>query len=79
MTVYTVPQLAEMLQAKADTIRQWIVSGRLPALNLARPGQRAMYRVTAEQLAEFQGRCAVVKIEKSRRKPTDSIPFRRYA
>jgi hypothetical protein len=77
--MHTVPQLAELFQVKPDTVRAWIVNGRLKAQNLAGPGKRAQYRVTDEQLAAFQGHCAVVKIEKPRRTKSESLPFRRYA
>jgi len=74
----TPPQVAKLLQVKPDTVRAWIVSGRMPALNLALPGKRAQYRITQEQLNQFQARCTVVKAEKpqSRRQ---TIPFQRYA
>jgi excisionase family DNA binding protein len=77
MTVYTVSEVAELFQVDGDTVRAWIVSGRLKALNLAEPGKRAQYRVTEEQLADFQARCTVVRMPIKRRKRAPE-PRRRW-
>ena len=61
----TVDQVAAQLGVTTDTVRQWIRSGRMPALNIGTP-ERPRYRVTDDQLAEFEGRCAVVKMPQSK-------------
>lgn len=58
---YTTKQVAEILKLSADTVRAMILTGRMKALNLAQPGKRPQYRVTAEQLAEFQARATILK------------------
>lgn len=78
MMVYTVPQLAELFHVKSDTVRAWIASGRLSAINLAQPGKRAQYRITQEQLAEFQARCTVVKLPTKQRRQRSEEPRRQW-
>lgn len=65
---YTTAEVAEVLKLSPDTVRGLIVSGRLQALNLAEPGKRAQYRVTAEQLAEYQQRTTIAKFPIRRKK-----------
>lgn len=52
----TPPQAARKLGVSPDTVRGWISSDELKAVNVARPGKRANHRISREALAEFEQR-----------------------
>jgi excisionase family DNA binding protein len=56
----TVSEVAERERVKPDTVRGWIRSGELPAIDLARRGaKRPRFRIRLEDLQAFErGRCA---------------------
>ncbi len=56
---YTVVDLVNELQVHEQTVRRWIKSGDLPAYAL---GDRAGYRVAAEDLQEFMNRRRVGEV-----------------
>jgi excisionase family DNA binding protein len=51
----TVAQIAQRLQVSPDTVRGWVVSGELPAIDVtaAGPRQRRHVRITEASLLEF--------------------------
>lgn len=59
--IYTTAEVAAILKLSPDTVRALILRGQLSALNLAKPGSRPQYRVTAEQLAEYQRRATILR------------------
>jgi len=62
----TPPQAARRLGVHADTVRAWINKGTLKAVNVAlTPGVgRPRYRISCEELANFQARQAVTPLPK---------------
>lgn len=64
----TPSDVAAEFAVDADTVRGWIVSGRLLAINTAAPGKRACYRIEQEAIDEFKSRSAIVKLPIKRRK-----------
>jgi excisionase family DNA binding protein len=78
----TPPQVAKRYGVSPDTVRAWIASGALRAVDVGR-GRRARYRVPADALKESDAkRPAKVTPEappqrRRRRKP--ELPFRRYS
>ena len=52
-TVYSVSQLAEILQRSRSSIRSLIRSGRLSAFDAAPEGRLRQYRVTEDALQKF--------------------------
>ena len=49
-TMYTVQEVADQLNVHPDTVRQWIRSGELEAIDL---GGRAGFRVSESALQKF--------------------------
>lgn len=49
----TPPEIAEQFGVKADTVRDWIRSGDLKAVNVAKKGQRPIFKVAQTWLDEF--------------------------
>jgi excisionase family DNA binding protein len=49
-TLYTVEEVAARLGVHPDTVRRWIKSGELRAINL---GGRAGYRITEQAYKQF--------------------------
>ena len=60
--MYTLQEVADMLNVSNRTVRNWIKSGKLPALKIVR-----QYRITKEDLAAFiqDSKRETVSIEKS--------------
>lgn len=50
---YTTDDVAAMYATTVDNVRRWIRQGRLQAVNLATK-KRPDYRITPEQLAQFE-------------------------
>ena len=51
----TVADLCERYGVSADTVRSWITSDQLEAINVAPAGsKRSFYRITEEALREFE-------------------------
>lgn len=46
--MYTLQEVADMLNVSNRTVRNWIKSGKLPAMKIVR-----QYRITKEDLAAF--------------------------
>lgn len=58
--MFTPPQIAKRLQVSEDTVRAWIRTGELPAVNFAGPkATRPRYRITEEGLATLMNRKSV--------------------
>jgi hypothetical protein len=75
---YTIPELAGLLRKRPSTIRGWIRSGQLPALNLAtRRGGRPRLIILPHHLTEFEKsrRAAPPKPPRRRRTPAGQIDF----
>lgn len=54
ITIYTVPEVAELLKCSDNLVRKLIKSGRLEATNLADSStKRHNYRVTAQAVREY--------------------------
>lgn len=64
----TPPEVAKQLGVSADTVRGWIASGALKAVNIAGPGKRPSHRISPEALADF---------ERRRTKTAEPTPHRR--
>lgn len=66
----TPPQIAERYGVSPDTVRRWIESGQLRAVNIASPkAKRLRYRIEPEALAEFdKQRAAQVKLDQTLRR-----------
>ncbi|HUY93582.1 MAG TPA: helix-turn-helix domain-containing protein [Pirellulales bacterium] len=75
----TPPQAARKLGVSPDTVRGWIASDELRAVNVARPGKRASHRISLEALAEFERRrqTKVVK-PAARRRKAETLLVERY-
>lgn len=60
--MYTLQEVADLLHVSNRTVRNWIKSGKLPALKIVR-----QYRITKEDLAAFiqDSKRETVSIEKS--------------
>lgn len=70
-------ELSRLLRVSPDKVRRWIVSGELPAVNVAsvRCG-RPQYVVLPHQLAEWErGRQAAPAPKPKRRRRTDMIDY----
>lgn len=50
----TTTQVARDLHVSSEYVRGEILAGRLSALIIDRPGKRAVYRITPEQLARYK-------------------------
>lgn len=71
MTAYTPPQVAEKYGVKPETVRSWIASGELEAVNLASPkSTRSRWRVMPDALERFLA-------GRSNHKPEAAKPRRR--
>jgi excisionase family DNA binding protein len=62
--VMTVDQVAAHLQESTDTVRAKIKAGRLKAINVG-TDRRPRYRITEDQLAEYEGKCVIIKLPPS--------------
>lgn len=60
--MYTLQEVADMLNVSNRTVRNWIKSGKLPAIKIVR-----QYRITKEDLEAFiqDSKRETVSIEKS--------------
>ncbi|HUY88991.1 MAG TPA: helix-turn-helix domain-containing protein [Pirellulales bacterium] len=75
----TPPEVAKRLGVSADTVRGWISTGTLKAVNVAGPGKRPSHRISPEALAEFeQRRTPAPAVARRRRKPTTEPLVKRY-
>ncbi len=74
----TPPAVAKRYKVSPDTVRLWIESGKLKAINLAQPGKRPRYRITEQALAEFDSSGQVAKPVTTKRRSRAVIPFKRY-
>ena len=75
----TPPQAARKLGVSPDSVRGWISSGELKAVNVAGPGKRASHRISREALAEFERRRTPEPvIVRRRRKPAADSLVQRY-
>jgi hypothetical protein len=77
----TPPQVGALYGVSPDTVRGWIRSGVLQAVNIAR-GNRPRYRVTRDALRTFdanqRGRVVPTAPVQRRRRRTVDLPFTRY-
>lgn len=48
---YTTDEVAELLKVHRETIRRWIVSGKLHAIQL--PSERGSYRISEQDYEKF--------------------------
>jgi excisionase family DNA binding protein len=55
----TTSEVAKRYKVDTETVRRWIRSGRLPAINLAPGGVRARFRVRESDLENFEKLLAV--------------------
>lgn len=53
-TFLTTAQVAERYQVDTETVRTWIRSNRLPAINLTPNGTRARFRIREADLEQFE-------------------------
>lgn len=78
----TPPQVAKRYGVSPDTVRAWIVSGNLRAVNVGEGRQRPRYRVPAEALKELDAkrpaRVAPKAPAQRRRRRKVDLPFTRY-
>ncbi len=51
---FTPPQVAKRWRCSPDRVRDLIRTGNLEAFNMAEPGERPQYRVSAEAVARFE-------------------------
>ena len=77
----TPPQVAKRYGVSPDTVRGWITSGVLRAVNVGK-GTRPRYRITADALKEFDAKrpariAPKTPPQRRRRRKTD-LPFTRY-
>jgi excisionase family DNA binding protein len=68
----SVVQMAKRLGVAPDTIRKWIASGELKAINYAKPGKRPRYRIEATALADFERRRSTLESQPRERRPRKS-------
>lgn len=73
MSFYKVPQLAQILGVRRDTVSGWIRRGELAAFNVGKGG-RAHYRVSQKALDDFQQARAVRPRAKIVRRRPQSVP-----
>lgn len=66
--ILTPPKIAEKLGVKPETVIGWIKSGELAGFNVASPGKRPRYRVSAEALEAFTLRRTPEKVTIAPRK-----------
>jgi hypothetical protein len=77
--VFTPPQLAKRYRVSCDKIVRWILAGELAAMNLATTTSgRPRYRITAEALAAFEARRAVLSPPPRRKRPAAPANFVRH-
>lgn len=77
---FTPPEVAKRLGVSPDTVRGWIASGALKAVNVAGPGKRPSHRISPEALAEFERRRAPEPaVVRRRRKPAGDSLVQRYS
>ncbi len=73
----TPPQVAKLLGVKGDTVRYWIHSGQLPAVNVAqKEGGRPQFAVTPAGLDVFTTRRSTrppVKVKRARPKSSGKV------
>jgi excisionase family DNA binding protein len=78
----TPPQVAKRYGVSADTVRRWITSGNLRAVNVGEGKQRPRHRVSAEALKDFDAkrppRVAPKAPPQRRRRRQVDLPFTRY-
>jgi excisionase family DNA binding protein len=75
----TPPEVAKQLGVSADTVRGWISSGALKAVNVAGPGKRPSHLISPDALAEFERRRAPEPaVVRRRRKPAGQL-VQRYS
>jgi excisionase family DNA binding protein len=76
MPLLTCEQIADQCQVNIETVRIWIRRGDLNAVNLAKKGQRPLYRIRQEAFDDFLARREVApppKSQRRRRGPHSSI------
>jgi excisionase family DNA binding protein len=66
MTFYKIADIARILHVSRDTVRGWIGSGALSAINVG--SQKPRYRVSQEELDRFVASKTVVPVEGARRR-----------
>jgi excisionase family DNA binding protein len=73
----TTSEFAKRLRVGNDTVRGWIKSGRLGAVNTAPPGQRPRYVILPEHSEAFEQSLVVQppKPRPARRKKTPVVDF----
>lgn len=75
----TPPEVAKLLGVSPDSVRGWIASGALKAVNVAGPGKRPSHRISREALAEFERRRTPEPVVvRRRRKPATEPLVKRY-
>lgn len=75
----TPPQAARKLGVSPDTVRGWIVSGTLMAINVGGLSKRASYRICPEALADFERRRAPEPtVARRRRESVGNLRVRRF-
>jgi hypothetical protein len=75
----TPPAVAKLYQVDPSTVRWWIESGQLRAINVARPGaRRPRYRISLIDLAAFENSRAVApkpRRRHGRQRPIDAVRY----
>lgn len=72
----SVKSVAERLGVKPDTVRGWIASGELTAINVSQTrGTLPRWRISPEALAEFEaGRCTIKPRKTKQPKSPANLP-----
>jgi hypothetical protein len=68
----TPAQVAKRWGVAPATVRQWIDSGELKAIDYAKPGKRPRYQIEATALADFQRRRRTLEPQPRERRPRQS-------
>ncbi|MEO2033396.1 MAG: helix-turn-helix domain-containing protein [Planctomycetaceae bacterium] len=75
----TVRQVAELLQVKPQTVREFIAAGWLRAINVASPSAlRPRWRIHVTDLAAFENRRSAQQPAQSKRRRRQSSEITQY-
>lgn len=64
-TFLNTAQVAKRYKVDTETVRRWIRSNRLPAINLAPNGKRAQFRVRVSDLERFETLLSTQRVTKA--------------